>query len=67
MKIITTIIAVYLLLGCLVSVYVLLNKKLQQIDKATINTSFIFKCLLFPGSVVLWPLLIKKLKRNHES
>jgi hypothetical protein len=32
----------------------------QKIDSQAAGTSFFFRCLIFPGSVAFWPLLLRR-------
>ena len=54
---------VYLLVGVLFAFYFVI-KGVAVVDEDAARGSFWLKVLLFPGSVLLWPVLIAKLKRR---
>lgn len=60
-------IVAYLLLGILFAVpFAFLGAK--HVDPAAEKGSFIFKLLIIPGSVVFWPLLLKRwIRREHPT
>ena len=58
-KVILSLLGVYFLVGCLfASAFVV--KGIKTVDPSTKNASVIFKIMVFPGSVGLWPVLLRK-------
>jgi hypothetical protein len=37
----------------------------QKIDPSAAGTGFFFRCLIFPGSVAFWPLLLRRWLRGR--
>jgi hypothetical protein len=54
--------ALYVCIGVVFGV-ALLGKGLEKVDPAAANTSWWFRCLIFPGLVGLWPLLVRRWPR----
>jgi hypothetical protein len=55
----------YLIIGILFAIPFLTNW-IVVVDESAAGTSFIFRLLLFPGSVVLWPVLLRKYLRARS-
>jgi len=58
-SIFSSVFLLYLLLG-LVFAIAFLWKGAGKLDDKTKGTSWGFKALIFPGSIALWPVLLKK-------
>ena len=55
----------YLLLG-LVFAMAFLWKGAAKLDDKTKGSSWVFKALIFPGSIALWPVLLTKWIKNAK-
>ena len=55
----------YLLLG-LVFAIAFLWKGAAKLDDKTKGSSWVFKALIFPGSIALWPVLLTKWIKNAK-
>jgi len=51
--------AIYLSIG-VVFALPFIFKGIRTIDQAAQSTSFAFKTIIFPGAIMLWPILLKK-------
>ncbi len=58
-SIFSSVFLLYLLLG-LVFAIAFLWKGAGKLDDKTKGTSWVFKALIIPGSIALWPVLLKK-------
>ena len=58
-SIFSTVFLLYLLLGFVFAI-AFLWKGAGKLDDKTKGTSWVFKALIFPGSIALWPVLLKK-------
>lgn len=56
-------ISVYLLLGILFSIYFLV-KGARELDEGVEGTPWHFKLLIWPGSVLLWVVLLTRILRK---
>ena len=54
-----TLLGVYLLIGLLFAIPFVL-RLVTQIDEAAQGTGWGFRLLIFPGTIALWPVLLKK-------
>lgn len=61
-----TVLFIYLLPGFVFAVW-FAYVKVPRIDPGARNSSFFFKLILLPGAMLLWPILLFKLKNNHGS
>jgi hypothetical protein len=61
--IILNIMAVYLILGIIFSIYFLL-KGMIKLDDGTMNSPWHFKLIIWPGVVLFWSVLLFKLMRK---
>jgi hypothetical protein len=50
---------VYLLAGVVFAIFFLL-KGIEKVDEAAHGSGWGFRLIIFPGTVALWPLLLKK-------
>ena len=57
-------VGIYLALGIFFAVYFLISG-VARMDPVAKGAPVMFKALIFPGSVVLWPLLASKLIRRR--
>lgn len=55
----STVLLLYLIIGILFAVF-FLWKGLARMDEKTIGTSWFFKALILPGTIALWPILLRK-------
>lgn len=58
-KIILMFTLVYLLLGSLFAIFFLISG-VEKIDPAAHRSGLGFRLIIFPGTVALWPILLKK-------
>lgn len=61
-SILLSLVAVYLVMGLVFSLYFSFSG-VKKIDGLAKNSSFGFKLIIIPGSILLWPLLVIKLKK----
>lgn len=57
---------VYLVIGLVFSIY-FLAKGIYLLDKGAIGSSIVFKLLIWPGVISLWPFLVFKLKSKQNA
>jgi hypothetical protein len=51
--------AVYLLAGSLFAIF-FLSKGIEKIDVTAHGSGWGFRCIIIPGTIVFWPVLLKK-------
>lgn len=56
---------VYLLVGVLFAIPFLM-RWIVEVDESAEETSFAFRLLLFPGTIVFWPVLLRKYLKAHK-
>jgi len=65
-EIFLVLISSYLLAGFLFAL-VFVVKGVDKIDDAAIGSSVGFRIIIFPGTMVLWPLLLKKWLKSSKT
>lgn len=64
--ILLTLLGVYLLIG-IIFYFPFIKKGVHKIDDGVKAAPLSMKILIFPGTVALWPLLLKKVKKGEPS
>ncbi len=55
----------YLVAGSLFAIF-FLSKGMEKIDKATHGSGWGFRLIILPGTIVLWPVLLKKWRNKNR-
>ena len=57
--VILSLLGIYFLIGILFAI-AFVTKGIKTVDPSTVGASLIFKMMVFPGSIGLWPVLLRK-------